>query len=51
VRYAVNFDDQFSIERHEIYDVPIDGVLASKFPPRQSPIAQRLPKLRFSARL
>ena len=31
--YAVNFDDQFSVERYEIDDISIDGVLATKFPP------------------
>ena len=49
MRYAVDFDDQFSVERHEIDDVPIDRMLAAKFPARQSPIAQRLPKLRLGA--
>ena len=33
VRYAVNFDDQFSVECYEIDDIPIYGVLATKFPP------------------
>ena len=32
--YAVNFDDQFSVEGYEIDDISIDGVLATKFPPR-----------------
>ncbi len=51
MRYAVNFDDQFSIQRHEINDVSVDRMLAAKFPPRQPPVTQRLPKLRLGARL
>jgi hypothetical protein len=51
VRHAVNLDDQFSIQGHEINDVPVDRMLAAKFSPCQPPITQRLPKLGLGARL
>jgi hypothetical protein len=46
---AINFDDQLSVDRDEIHDVSIDGMLAAKFPTRQPAIAQRLPKPRLGA--
>jgi len=49
VRDAINFDDQFSVDRYEIHDVSIDRMLVAKFPARQPPIAQRLPKLGLGA--
>jgi len=48
---AVNLDNQFSIQRYEVHDVPVDGVLATEFPPRQTSIAQRLPKFGLGAGL
>jgi len=51
VRYAVNFDDQFSVKRYEIDDVSVDRMLAAEFPSCQPPITQRLPKLCLGTRL
>jgi hypothetical protein len=48
---AVNLDDQLAVERYEIDHVPVDRMLATKFPSRQPPIAQRLPKLCLGAGL
>ena len=39
MRYAVDLDYRLSVERFEIDDVPVDWMLATEFPPRQSPIA------------
>jgi hypothetical protein len=39
VRYAIDLDDEFSIQRHEVKDVSIDRMLAAEFPSRQPPIA------------
>ena len=39
MRYAVDFDNQLSIEGHEIDDISIDGVLAPEFSTGQSAIA------------
>ena len=51
VRHAVDFDDEFSIQSHEIDDVSVDRMLAAEFPPLQTPIAQRLPEFGLGARL
>jgi hypothetical protein len=39
VRYAVDLDYQLAVECYEIDYVPVDRVLATKFPSRQLPIA------------
>jgi hypothetical protein len=51
VRHAIDLDDQFSIKRYEIDNVPINRMLATKFPVRQLSITERLPKLCFGTRL
>jgi len=35
VGHAVNFDDEFSIERYKIHNVSLDRMLAAKFPAGQ----------------
>ncbi|MGX1286825.1 hypothetical protein AB7M50_005950 [Bradyrhizobium elkanii] len=51
MRHAIDFNDQLAVKRNEINNVPVNRVLATKLPPRQSSVAQCLPKLRFGARL
>jgi len=49
VRHAVNLDDEFPVESDEIDYIPIDRMLATKFPACKPAIAQRLPKFGLRA--
>jgi hypothetical protein len=51
MRHAIDLDDQLAVECDEVDHIPVDRMLATKFPPCQPPVAQRLPQLRFSTRL
>src|ERR1700730_3018633 len=51
MRRSVNLDDQPSIERYEVDDVPVNWMLAAKFPMIESTVSQSLPQAGFGGGL